>query len=400
MVQIGTMLLFAAIPAIGMLRIDLASASFIIFNHQIWWSNFTLIFGLALVFATVPILTYMTIGTAWCGWACPQNLVSEWANSLTHKLLGKRASVEVDGDGLIVAASKNKFLNWTILALSFFGVSMLLGLIPLLYFFTPTEVWHILTFSNDEKFTKTIQMVYAFAVFLLFIDIAAVRYFLCDYACLYRIGHRIFKTPDALHIKYDSTRSGDCTKCNYCATSCITKIQPTNITVRDACINCGECVDACNRLHQKSDTTGLLTFELTAKKVNKTWYQSVRQLLSQTNWLVNAFFLAGIAMIVWGLASQPKAQPKVPLAVLLKERDVARVCSVQCEVQTGSCKKGSMEGCYRAAACRCECQLQQDPTNPAISDWHQCVANNLKRADLLKEKSAGLGSQVSESSRN
>jgi len=76
----------ALIPATGLLRIDLATASFSILGHQIWWSNFILVSGLALIFATAPVLTYMTIGTVWCGWACPQNLLSEWANNLTHKL--------------------------------------------------------------------------------------------------------------------------------------------------------------------------------------------------------------------------------------------------------------------------------------------------------------------------
>ena len=90
-VQFATLILIVLVPASGLLRIDLTSASFLILGHQVLWSNFTLVSGLALVFVTGPILTYMTIGTVWCGWACPQNLLSEWADKLTHKLLGKRA---------------------------------------------------------------------------------------------------------------------------------------------------------------------------------------------------------------------------------------------------------------------------------------------------------------------
>ncbi len=262
-VQLATLILIALIPASGLLRIDLASATFFILGHQVLWSNFALMFGLALIFVTAPILTYMTIGSAWCGWACPQTMLSEWANNLTYKLLGKRASVEVEGDGLIVAAAKNKLLNWAFLGTSFLAVSLFLALLLLLFFYTPTEVWEIVTYSNPEKLSPLI--VYLIVTFLIFIDIAFLRYYFCDYFCFYRMGQRMFKTHEALHVNYDVSRSSDCAKCNYCATVCITKIQPTKIKPYDSCINCGECIDACDRLHDKSGTRGLLKFELIEK---------------------------------------------------------------------------------------------------------------------------------------
>ena len=92
-VQIATLLLISLIPAVGLFRIDLRSASFQVLDHQIWWSNFFFISGLAIVIAVVPVMTYLSIGAVWCGWACPQNLLSEWANNLTYKFLGKRADV-------------------------------------------------------------------------------------------------------------------------------------------------------------------------------------------------------------------------------------------------------------------------------------------------------------------
>lgn len=97
-------------------------------------------------------------------------------------------------------------------------------------------------------------------------------------------------------------------------------------------------------------------------------------------WLILTLFLAGIAMTVWGIVTQPKEFPKVPLEVQQKARDVARMCNAQCAQQQTSCKNRSMEGCYRAAACRCECSLQHDPANVASNKWRQCVARNLERA--------------------
>ena len=386
-IQLATLVLIALIPATGLLRIDLASASFSIMGHQVWWSSFALITGLALIIATAPVLTYMTVGTLWCGWACPQNLLSEWADNLTHRLLGKRASVEVDGQGLIVAATKNKFLNWAMLGASFLAASLLLALIPLLFFYTPKETWEIITLINPEKLSPFIM--YLFSVFLIFIDIAVVRYFFCDYACFYRMGQRMFGTKDALHVTYDSTRKSDCAKCNYCATVCITKIQPTSIAPHDICINCGECIDACNRLHQKSGTAGLLDFKLNTESAS--WYRKTMAVLGQANRLVVMLLLAGIVMTGWGIATQPKPEAKIPLAVLQKAHEIAQICSAQCTQQEAACKNRNLEGCYRAAACRCACTLQHDPAN--AGELRQCVARNLEHAEAEHRKAASTGAR-------
>ena len=111
-------------------------------------------------------------------------------------------------------------------------------------------------------------------------------------------------------------------------------------------------------------------------------------------WLVLTLFLAGIAMTVWGIVTQPKELPKVPLAVQQKARDVARMCNVQCVQQQSSCKNRSMEGCYRAAACRCECSLQHDPTNAASNEWQQCVARNLEHAQAESARASSQGALI------
>ena len=376
LVQLATLILIALVPASGLFRIDLASASFFILDHQIFWSSFALVSGLTLIFVTAPILTYITIGSVWCGWACPQNLLSEWANKLTHTLLGKRANVEVGGQ-MIVAAAKDRLLNWTLLGASFLAVSLFLALIPMLFFYTPAEVRGMVTYSDPEKLSPLI--IYLIIAFLVFIDIAFLRYFVCDYMCFYRMGQRIFSTRDALHVSYDASRSSDCSKCNYCATACITKIQPTRIKPYDSCINCGECIDACDKLHQKSGTPGLLSFESSSKSASTTWQQRMAGTMLK-NWLAVSLFLAGVAMMAWGIATQPKELPKVPFAVQQKARAIARICNEQCAQQESACRNRSMEGCYRAAACRCQCSLQQDPANVAGSEWRQCVEKNSARA--------------------
>lgn len=384
--QFATLLLIAAIPASGLFRIDLTTASFFIFDRQILWSNFFFVFGLAAVIATAPIITYMTIGTVWCGWACPQNLLSEWANNLTHKLLGKRADVSVDGEGLKVAAAKNKAINWIILVMTFLVAALVLALIPFLLFFPPHDVWAFVSISSNEQLSKFMLRLYFFTVFLIFIDIAVIRYFLCDYACLYRIGQRMFKTRDALHVSYDASRSSDCAKCNYCATSCITNIQPTDIRLYDICIDCGECIDACNRLHAKTQTHGLLRFELGEKGSDTTWREKFSEVSSRFNWLVGALFLLGCAMMIWGIWTQKPPLLQASPAEQQQAQQLAQICNNQCAQQQRSCTGGSMDGCYRVLACKCECALQHDPSSPSSAEWRLCIRRNQASAEALGAK--------------
>ncbi|MBY0577422.1 MAG: 4Fe-4S binding protein [Burkholderiales bacterium] len=297
-VQVATIFLIVLIPASGLFRIDLTTASFLVLDRQVLWSNFFLVFGLALITATAPLLTYMTIGRVWCGWACPQNTVAEWATKLTHKILGKRANVDIGSDGLIVAASKNKLLNWIILALSFLGVSMLLAIIPFFYFYPADVVWSFVTLNVDPKFSRFMNTLYFVFVVAVFLDIAAIRYFWCNYICLYRIGQLIFGSKNALHVEYDTRRSEDCAKCNYCSTSCVMGIDPTRFKPTDNCISCGECIDACNRLHDKKGASGLLRYDFGE---GGTLSARILAAVARINLWVVLVFLLGCAMLLWGL---------------------------------------------------------------------------------------------------
>jgi polyferredoxin len=371
--QIAMVVLLALIPAVGFFRIDLTTATFSILGRDIWWSNFLFTLGLAVTLATAPILTYMTIGTVWCGWLCPQNFLSEWANNMTHKFLGKRASVDINED-LQVASSKNKPLNWVILGLIFLAASLVLGAIPFLFFYPLAEVWGFVTHTSSDRISTFMQSLYYFSVFLTFVNIAVMRHFVCDYVCLYRIGQRLFGTRDALHINYDASRSDDCAKCNYCSTQCVTGINPTHIKLYDPCINCGECVDACNQLHAKSNTAGLIKFELGEKNETPTLRNQIRDVFSRFNWVVGGLFLLGCAMMAWGIVTQqPVQQQTTSPEEQQKMQQIARVCNSQCAKVQATCRSDNIIGCAEASACRCKCFLQQDPLNPSRGEWQQCA---------------------------
>lgn len=389
--QLAVLSLIMLIPALGLFRIDFVTASFFINGLQVEWTNYFFLIGLVTAVFTALIITYLTIGSIFCGWACPQNLFSEFADGLTHKLLGKRAHVRIDGPGMIVAASKNKAVNWLILGVSFAAASAVLAFFFLMFFYTRSDMWNFLTGATARQ--PGMIVMYGITTFFIFIDIATVRYLYCDYICLYRVWLRFFRSRDALHVSYDASRSAACEKCNYCAASCITAIQPTDIKVTDTCVDCGECIDACDRLHAKSGCSGLLSFKVGESDTDMSWRGMLGKAFSGYRWLFGAFFVIGCALMIWGtqIASQKIADKQMQQQENQKNQQIALVCNRQCaEVQatcnSDSAKTHNYSGCYRASACRCACTLQQDPASPSADSLRQCVKNSEERAHELDLK--------------
>lgn len=387
--QLGILLLIILIPTLGLFRIDLVTASFFINGLQVEWTNYYFLVGLVSAVFTALIITYLTVGSVFCGWACPQNLFSEMADGLTHKLLGKRAHVRIDGPGMIVAASKNKSANWLILGISFAAASAVLAFFFLMFFYSRSDMWNFLTGATDRQ--PGMIVMYGITTFFIFIDIATVRYLYCDYICLYRVWLRFFRSRDALHVSYDASRSASCEKCNYCAASCITDIQPTNIRITDTCVDCGECIDACDRLHAKSGKHGLLSFKVGESGTDMTWRKMLGKAFSGSRWLLGAFFLLGCILMVSGveIASQKIADKQKQLLENQKIQKISHICNRQCAALQATCNGNSVKnkdfsGCYRASACMCACTLQQDPASPSADSLRQCVRNGEAHAQELK----------------
>lgn len=292
-VQVISLLLAVLVPATGLFRLDPRVGTMVILGRQVWFADFFLVMGLWILLASFMVGLYSMAGTVFCGWVCPQNIMAEWANFLTRKLLGKRAEVSLDGTAPIVALSKNKFLNWSILGVILLLSSMALGLVPLFYFYPPQTVLAFTLWQVDPKLAGSLHWIYAMFVLIILIDIAVIRHFWCQFACVYRVWQHTFRTKETLHVRYDASRSADCTKCNYCVTACFIEIDPRKTDVYDSCINCGECIDACHRLHAKKNEPGLLTFEYGQRKIAK------EQVITFRN---NAASMKSRGIAVWSLA--------------------------------------------------------------------------------------------------
>lgn len=302
-VQYSVLILLAVVPLSGLLRIDPIQGAFVIFDQQVWFSDFGMVFGVWVALASVLAMLYSLAGTVVCGWACPQNTLSEWANMMTFKLLGKRAEVSLDGAPMQLSTVKNKALNWVVLIVLSALVSALVALIPLLYFYEPLLIWKFISFQYDAGLAPSLHWIYMIFFLVVFVDVTMIRHFMCRFMCIYKVWQHTFKTKQTLHIAYDEGRSDECSKCNYCATSCFLGIEPRQTDVYDTCINCGECVEACENIQRRKNTgkPSLLRFAMGERQGHNAneFKTNVTDLFARAKWAFPIFIL-GAVMMIWG----------------------------------------------------------------------------------------------------
>jgi len=308
--QYFIILLLVVIPVSGLFRIDTMAGAFHMLDYQVWFADMSIIMGFWIMLATLLIFMYSWAGSVFCGWICPQNTLSEWANSLTSKLLGRRAlMMDITGEKMKVAVRKNHWLNKITLGISFLLVSMLFAIIPLLYFFSPTVIWSFLTLQPLPA-ARSLLWIYSVCILVVLIDVAVMRHLVCKYMCVYRIWQHSFKTRETLHIAYDESRSDHCENCTYCEDSCFLDIDPRQTVVFDSCINCGDCVAACDTLHSKSKKMqgpGLLSFAFGQSKPGR---NGLTSLLSRTR----AATVGAVIGAIWFAVGIAGYQPYVLIA--------------------------------------------------------------------------------------
>jgi polyferredoxin len=299
-IQLLMLALAVLIPVTGLFRIDPVGGALVVLGRQVWFSDFFLIFGLWITLATALIFLYSIAGTVFCGWACPQNTLAEWANYMTRLLLGRRAEVSLTGEPIQVTASKNRAANWVVLGLSFVLASMLAALVPMLYFYPPGAVWSFASLRADARLPGSLYWIYSVFVLIILLDVSVLRHFWCRFLCVYRVWQHSFRTRQTLHVAYDAGRSGDCNGCNFCETRCFIELDPRRTEVYSSCINCGECIDACGVMHQKKGEPGLLRFEFGERGARGGPRDAQPSLLSRSRWAL-PFTLLGLLMFGWGL---------------------------------------------------------------------------------------------------
>lgn len=281
--QLLFILLIIIMPVFDILRFDSETRSLIFFGNE-WGlglkdnfyadtslhgvSHVTVQFFLKAILPWIgilsifPLLGYLS-GRLFCGWLCPEGTLFEFFDFLTLKIFGRRSLFGKASNNPEITV-RNR-LPYAILALlSMIIIPLLGGVVLTSYFVNSKTIW---TQIINWQFTFGIKAgIIGVSIYLL-ISSLIVRHTLCKYVCSAGLMQMLFgwTSPVSLRIKMDQVRIKACTDCRACERVCFMNVKP-RLPKRDInCVNCGECIEACNRELGK----GLFSFSVPRPSVSE-----------------------------------------------------------------------------------------------------------------------------------
>ena len=263
--QIAFILLVFLIPVFDIFRYDTTTKEFFLFGHvwglgleQGFMANQSALGALHiarqfflkailpwLVFlALFPLLGYVS-GRFFCGWLCPEGTLFELSDFLTLQLLGRR-SLYAKKPNDPEARRHHKARYAFIAVLSVITLPLLGGIALTGYLIAPKTIWHQLL---TGEFTFGVKAgIIGVSLYMLITSIF-VRHVLCKFVCAAGLMQMLFGwvSPLSLRINMDMARVTACTDCKGCDKACFMNIVPRKHKRDISCVNCGACVEACNK---------------------------------------------------------------------------------------------------------------------------------------------------------
>jgi cytochrome c oxidase accessory protein FixG len=231
-----------------LIRLDVPGRKFHVFGLVIFpqelYFLWLIVAGLALALFFFTALA----GRLWCGWACPQTVLTDVYAMVGRWIQGWSRS----GPPARVAAWRKiaTHVVWMCFA-------ALLGFHLVGYFVSP---YALLSKAASGALTPTTTRFLLASTALAYLDLALVRQTFCKYLCPYARFQSVLFDRDTLVVGYDTKRGeprgkrgsvvGDCVDCGLCVAVC-----PTGIDIRNGlqleCIACTQCIDACNAVMER-----------------------------------------------------------------------------------------------------------------------------------------------------
>lgn len=237
--------------------IDLANRQFHFFSITFWPQD-TYFLLLALIFLAILLFASTALaGRMWCGYACPQTVLTESFVHVERFFEGERARrIKLDKGPWTTNKAARKLGKYSVWAV----MSLWLGITFAGYFQNAHGLIVELMTGAVSTSTTVLITVVAFAAFF---DFGWFREQMCQYACPYARFQGAMFDADSLIVGYDKkrgeprlrskaggARAGDCIDCSLCVQAC-----PMGIDIRDGlqleCIACTSCLDACDSVMDK-----------------------------------------------------------------------------------------------------------------------------------------------------
>lgn len=231
-------------------RIDLAARKLHLFTLTFWPQDTAFLLVMLIFLAVLMFASTAVAGRMWCGYACPQTLLTEsfvFVETFFEGSRAKRIKLATAPWTADKAARKlGKWSVWTVM-------SLWLGVTFAGYFQDAYALVSNLLHGHVSAWNATIISIVASAAYF---DFGWFREQMCHYACPYARFQSAMFDADSLIVGYDVRRgeprgrlgsagTGDCIDCSMC-----TQVCPMGIDIRNGlqleCIACTACVDACD----------------------------------------------------------------------------------------------------------------------------------------------------------
>lgn len=264
-----------------MILLDLPGRKLHLFGWTFWPQEMHFVFLLLMLAGLVLFWVTSLLGRMWCGYACPQTLLSHSFIMVERFIEGDRYKrIKLDRGAWNFDKISKKTAKWSL----WLGMSVYLG-ITFAGYYTPIRAL-VLDFLSGNAQSGTLLVISFFSVVsMLFFGFFRGRF--CSTMCPYARLQGAMFDRDTVMVNYDFTRgeprgkakdpnAGSCVDCNLCVQVC-----PQNIDIRNGvqfeCINCAACLDACDSVMTKLNRpVGLVRYASEAEiEGDKTrWFRS------------------------------------------------------------------------------------------------------------------------------
>lgn len=238
-----------------MILVDLPGRKLHLFGLTFWPQETHFMFMLLVMAGLTLFFVTSLLGRLWCGYACPQTLLSHSFIMVERLIEGdryKRIKLERgpwNGEKISKMAAK-----WSI----WLGMSVFLGF-TFAGYLTPIRGLLKDVMSGHAQASTVLFIGFFTAVSMLFFGFIRGRF--CNTMCPYARFQGAMFDRDTVMVNYDMVRgeprgkandpnAADCVDCGMCVQVC-----PQNIDIRNGvqfeCINCAACVDACDSVMEK-----------------------------------------------------------------------------------------------------------------------------------------------------
>ncbi len=232
--QVATSVTIVLAPFLGLLRIDVPGRSLVLFRVHFSLQELAPIFGLLMLGMLMIFAGALIYGRLWCGWACPQTVLSELASALERRVVGGRR------DDLARRALAAALQVGIAAGVSASAVSYLLD--PRQYLAPPPAAW----------------LGWGLLTLLLAADLVLLRHRFCVGICPYGVLQGVVQDARTLRVEMDPARGSECVGCQACVRACFMGVDVRQASGDLACLGCGDCIDAA--IGSKRCPRGLLRF--------------------------------------------------------------------------------------------------------------------------------------------